>query len=319
VAGQEFMIVVWDVGQGDCSVLHLPSEEVILIDVGPKNSPVVDWLTNRPRLKIHSIVITHNDADHAGALTSIIEACRGRIETVYMLVDRSVKDIGFARMFDRLNRAYQNGEIRLERLETPCSIWTDSNIRCSLDLRYPDFVNNVCARGANETAGVLTFSLGNEVRMIWASDARIETVAQRCRGTRPMNMVGPHHGAPKDHKEKLAERWLRDIGPERVVISVGTKNSYEHPLPHYIRKARRAGARIVCTQLTSRCAPVGQLRHVIKSHALFGLPQPNTGVSCRGPIRLHLVGGNLVGDNDIETIHAREVQKIKFPQCLIPI
>lgn len=305
------MIVVWDVGQGDCSVLHLPTGEVILIDVGPRNSPVVDWLTRRPTLKIRSIVITHNDADHVGALAAIIDVCRSRIETVYILVDRPIKDDRFAKLFDRLHKAMQSGEIRLERLETPSNIWTDHDINCSLDLCYPNFTANVAAREPNDTAGVLTLSVANEVKMIWASDARIRTVAERCPRARPQHMIGPHHGAPKDHKEKEAVCWLRDIGPERVILSVGTKNPHGHPLPHYIHKIRWVGGRVVCTQLTKQCLkPREQLKDVVKSHALLGLPQPTTGVSCRGPIRLRLVNGSLLGDVDIDEMHARKIQHL---------
>jgi glyoxylase-like metal-dependent hydrolase (beta-lactamase superfamily II) len=68
-------IVFWDVGQGDCSVLHFTDDSIIIIDTGDKNSPLVEWLSWHPvsPLKIEAMVFTHTHADHIGAAQSIVE------------------------------------------------------------------------------------------------------------------------------------------------------------------------------------------------------------------------------------------------------
>src|SRR5260221_9134207 len=88
----------WDVGQGDCSVLNFSDQTVLLIDTGGKRSPVVDWLANKPTT-IHAVVLTHIDADHAGALCSILNANQSRIGAVYFF-DFNRRDEKFLRLFN---------------------------------------------------------------------------------------------------------------------------------------------------------------------------------------------------------------------------
>ena len=75
MAEEKLIVDFWDVGQGDCSVIRLPDSSLVIIDVGPRTRPLIDWLQEKPR-RIHSIVITHNDADHAGGLPGLVSACQ---------------------------------------------------------------------------------------------------------------------------------------------------------------------------------------------------------------------------------------------------
>src|SRR5438270_7348291 len=101
-------IDLWDVGQGDCTVIKLPNGKLLIIDVGPRGSPLVDWLNERRHeaARIESIILTHNDADHAGALPSIITEHKNRIEGIWMLLDREVSAPHFQKIF----RAAVEGE-----------------------------------------------------------------------------------------------------------------------------------------------------------------------------------------------------------------
>ena len=71
-AGTAVVVDFWNVGQGDATSIKLPSGELILIDVGPKNSTLSQWLRSGQRGRIRDIILTHNDADHAGALPEIV-------------------------------------------------------------------------------------------------------------------------------------------------------------------------------------------------------------------------------------------------------
>jgi beta-lactamase superfamily II metal-dependent hydrolase len=118
VARQQIVIDFWDVGQGDATVIRPSPTHAFIIDVGPRNSPIVDWIAQNPSIFIEGIVLTHNDADHAGALAALIDAARFRIECVYFLLDRNAKDSRFVRLFSRLNAAIRAGEVkRVLRLE----------------------------------------------------------------------------------------------------------------------------------------------------------------------------------------------------------
>lgn len=73
----------WDVGQGDCSVLNFSDRSLIMIDTGPKASPIVGWLAER-RPTMLAIVLTHNDSDHAGSACSIVEEHKERIRAFFL-------------------------------------------------------------------------------------------------------------------------------------------------------------------------------------------------------------------------------------------
>jgi beta-lactamase superfamily II metal-dependent hydrolase len=48
-------VVFWDVGQGDCSTLQLPDGSLVIIDTGPRGSPLIDWLNDHPGKKIRAV------------------------------------------------------------------------------------------------------------------------------------------------------------------------------------------------------------------------------------------------------------------------
>ncbi len=77
---------LWDVGQGNASVLSVSDGSLIIIDVGPRTGSLPDWLLRKPH-RIRVIAITHNDSDHIGALTGIVSDPQQQIETVYLLRD----------------------------------------------------------------------------------------------------------------------------------------------------------------------------------------------------------------------------------------
>jgi competence protein ComEC len=317
VARQPIVVDFWDVGQGDASVIRPAPSRAFIIDVGPRNSPIVDWVAQNPSLFIEGIVLTHNDADHAGALAALVEAARFRIECVYFLVDRNTKDSRFVQLFSRLNAALKAGEVkRILRLEAPQVVWTDATGSVEVSVRYPAVAENIAATAPNVTSGVLTLCIESRIRIIWASDAPIEVVARECAGSNPEYMVGPHHGAPSDRANAAAAGWVAEISAQTTLISVGSANRYAHPQPSYIRNSLRCGSRIVCTQLTPLCDR-SHRRDVVKSHARLGLPQPNSGVACRGPVRIMLLSsGDIVGD-ELDAEHQIEIRKLERPKCLL--
>ena len=134
-------IDLWDVGQGDCTVIKLPSGKLLIIDVGPRGSPLVDWLNERRNeaVRIEGIVLTHNDADHAGALPSIIMEYWDRIEGIWMLLDREVGAPQFQKIFRSALQGEKRGFYRIRRLENGQTLWEDETRQDRLHVIYPGF------------------------------------------------------------------------------------------------------------------------------------------------------------------------------------
>ncbi len=331
-------IDLWDVRQGDCTVLRLPTGRLIVIDVGPKGSPLVDWLNERRGSppEIDAIVLTHNDADHAGALASIIAEHKRRIGAIWMLLDRSATDPKFQKVFRAAEQGEKEGYYSIRQLENGQALWASEDGTYCLRVIHPGFSENTNALiggQPNAASGLIVLDSGATRFLAWPGDLEIRKVASKLGERSPQVLVGPHHGGPSDYPTKALRKRqpheamvnrrreiqssIASIKPARAFISVGTKNAYHHPRPGYIQRLAGTGTRVVCSQLTNCCEreSVRNGAHVLQGSALLGLRPARTGVSCRGSMRLHLAEGELWMDQyDCE--HLERVSRLLRPQCL---
>lgn len=331
-------IDLWDVGQGDCSVIKLPSGRLLIIDVGRRGSPLVDWLNERAYSapQIEAIVLTHNDADHAGALPSIVREHKHRIGAIWMLLDRKTTDPRFQKIFRAAVEGENEGLYRIRRVEDGQLLWRDDATNTQLRIGHPGFSQNVQAGDPNDSSGVILLEAGNACLFAWPGDLQLRKAADVLKGSRPWMISGPHHGGPSDYPSKTVRKALRKksraaatlrmkeirsaaaaLSPVRASVSVGTTNPYHHPRPGYLRLLASLETRVTCSQLTLCCERKRVLegRHVMQGSALLGLRGPRTGVSCRGAMRLYVNGGALVPD-EFDRMHLERVATLLRPQCL---
>lgn len=314
MATRQLIVDFWDVGQGNASVIHLPSGELLLVDVGPLGSPVIDWLSDHPK-SILAAVITHNDGDHAGSLPSLVKIPGVIVKTVYMLLDRDKKHVAFQRIWRPIREEEMKGKLKVVGLSDDRIIW-DGGF-ASLHVLYPSFSENIEAGKPNETSAVLCLYLKGVPKLVWSGDAPIRKIAEKCCNMEPYLLDGPHHGAPVDRKEANFQSHLDSISPKRGFISVGTHNRYSHPNPSYLESLARKGCVVQCSQLTRHCDPVSVDRKnpVLQSAALLGLRAPHSGVSCRGCLRITVENGMIVGDRWDE-VHRARIGALRRPLCL---
>ncbi len=331
----------WDVGQGDCSSIRLPDGRLILIDVGPVGSPLVDWLNERRTPpQIEAIILTHNDADHAGALPAIIAEHKRRIGAVWMLMDRSVKSPAFQKTFRAAEKAESEGWFKIAGLADGSKIWEDGEIAAVLRAVHPGFseqANAILSGKPNNSSGLLVLEVNGKRLCAWPGDLEIRVVARKLEDQSPWLLNGPHHGGPSDFPSRSVRRKagknagelrkqvveaIQNIGPVRSFISVGTSNQHQHPRPGYLRLLAQAGAHVACSQLTFCCERhrVRNRNPVFQGSGALGLRPCRKGVSCRGAIRFYLRDGQLVPD-EFDSEHRQRVAELLRPQCLrgIPI
>jgi len=323
----------WDVGQGDCTVIRLPSGKLIIIDVGPVGSPLVDWLNERhPPLPIEAIVLTHNDADHAGALASIVKPHGTRIGSIRMLLDRDRDSQQFQKIFRAAKEGVDRGLYPLDRLERGTILWSHHETETHLRVVHPSFVENVEATNPNDTSAVLVLTSGPKTLIAWPGDLEIRQTARVLGNVDATLLFGPHHGGPTDYPTKAVRkrnpelmvsrmREIREavasLSPVRSFISVGTKNPYHHPRPGFIKLLARNETRVTCSQLTLCCdrhhVQAGQ--HVFPGAGVLGLRPARSGVSCRGAMRYYVHNGALLPD-EFAAEHRTRVAQLLRPQCL---
>jgi len=314
---QKLSVVFWDVGQANCSTLHLPDGSLIIIDTGNRGSPLIDWLGERPN-KIKAVIITHNDADHVGSLPALIDAYRDRIAEIYLLVHQTDYQEKGQKLFRRLSLAETQG-MHVKRLEADKIIWENNDLGAVLRVVHPSMLENYNAGNPNRTSGILCLEMNRKVEVIWPGDAPLYKVQKHCSGTSPSVLVGPHHGAPEDYRSFEGLNAIKAVNPRSNYISVSTKNKYSHPRLKFIRRLEMEGCNVTCSQMTTQCDRIQVLQRrkpLIQSHALLGLRPPrNLGITCRGPLRIDWDGNKFVHDQLVNE-HYNRISALKRAQCL---
>ncbi len=305
-----YTVEFWNVGQGDASSIQIAENKYILIDVGPKNSTLSQWLIQQGPITIKDIILTHNDVDHIGALPSILNASNVTVERVLILVDRDIKELLKMNSFKPAIKLYNAGKLEIGRLECsaePKILWQENEL--VIILRYPDLMGNIKSKSPNDASAILTLQSGSNVHIMWTGDAPIERVAMVAGNFNPKVLFGPHHGAPIDKQKPSFFNWIESIGAEFCYLSLGSHNGHNHPNPRYVKGLRDSGVCISCSQITKHCSAdiVNSGKHVMNTNGYYGLPVPSTGVYCRGHVKLYINEGQL----EFDEYHKEHQEKVK--------
>ena len=326
----ELVVDFWDVGQGDCSVLRLPDGKLLIIDTGPPDSPLVEWLAARGE-RIYGIVLTHNDEDHAGCFQDLLERFPSRFENVFLLIDRNTRQEAAKRILGSALRWAKRHKGSLHNLEIDqgglMSIygWDEGREKLSIYAVHPDFkciLGNLLRKVAqpNSASAVLCLDVDGRTHIIWGGDAPMRAIADKCEGKSPEVLVGPHHGGPTDRDQVAYPSQFDRFAPQNVFVSAGTGNQHGHPIKKFIDHHRARDRRVVCSQLV-HCdnKRIAARRHVMRHHLeLEMVPPQNPGaVTCRGPMRvewdpemrefLH---------HDTHQLHSQRIRELHRPSCL---
>lgn len=230
-------IVMLDVGQGDSMLIQSRAANV-LVDTGEQGDVLLRELAEQGVTHLDAIIISHKDADHAGALKKLAGVVA--VDHVYVHADL----IGQAFM-----------EKVLESARWVTSGREAEGVRLGTTLRVGRFSLSILApqdggKSENEDSlvGLLEFDAdgdGNaEARGLLTGDAESEAL------DRVISQVGDidflkvaHHGS----KGGLTDEQFTELSPEIALISVGTDNKYGHPSTETVRMLEDHGAHIYRT------------------------------------------------------------------------
>ena len=230
-------IVMLDVGQGD-SMLVQSGEANILLDTGEDGDVLLRELAEQGVTHLDAIVITHKDADHAGALRQLA----GVIDIAHVYVHADLLDKDFmaavlesARWVTsdrgaegvRPGSVLQAGDFSLTVLAPLDGGKSENDDSLICLIKYDANVD-----GRIEARGVLT---GDAEK-----DAMRDVVPQV--GDIDFLKVA-HHGS----KGGLSEEQLSTLSPEVALIGVGADNKYGHPTKETLQMLEEHGARIYRT------------------------------------------------------------------------
>lgn len=219
-------IQIWqfDVGQGDCALIHFPDNWCGIIDTagstgwgGSQSASVLErqvnpWLQRQHIEEICALVITHDHWDHTAGASELLD--NYPVRTVYTggKFGRSISDRNFTSQI--LTPA--SGEV-LHR-------WQD----WELSFIQPDTLLTSHLH-ENDKSLVLVLKQNNEVRMVWTGDMEETEEAILLNSPLMPRNIGVlkagHHGS----NTSSSQEFLDVLDPQLVLISCGVGNKYHHP------------------------------------------------------------------------------------------
>ncbi len=226
-------LFIFDVGQG-LAVAAQTQNHALLYDTGPDYNGEADSgkrilvpaLRGLGIAQLDSLILTHNDIDHTGGATSVLQALA--TSRVYSSLPpdhdilRPVRD-------SRRCAAGQSWEwdgVHFEILHPSLASYTQENIR--------DNERGCVLRISSGTHSVL---LASDIEK--TSEARLlKTYANKLPATL---LVVPHHGS----KTSSSPAFVQAVHPRYAVFTVGYRNRFHHPNAEVYARYRDAGSELL--------------------------------------------------------------------------
>jgi competence protein ComEC len=230
-----------DVGQGDSTVIEMPSGAVVVVDGGRRSPSDMGLWVVEPALRargidaIDLVVATHPDSDHIGGLIHLLE--RFPVRSVAEGDPRGeTETLG---LFRAAIEASGAEHVWLSRGQ----VITDG--RCAIAILHPD---PDPARRASDTNGnsVVLDVRWREVDILLMGDAEIPAEHQMMAALPPIDcdvLRTGHHGSG----EATGAEFLEEVTPAIGILSVGRSNPYGHPHPDVLGRLADAGALVLRT------------------------------------------------------------------------
>ena len=225
IAPGHVRVSVLDVGQGLAAVIATRNR-VLVYDVGPRYSKsfdladaaVLPYLRYRRVNRVDTLLISHNDNDHAGAYQRVLEA----YPQLHLLSGEVLPGSSACR----------------EGMQ-----WRWEGVRFSLLHPHP----NLEETSSNNRSCVLLVQTGrSKVLLPGDIDSAVEQrlLASHLDALTDLSvLLAPHHGS----KTSSSERFVQQLRPEWVVFSAGYKHHFGHPAEEVVERYRQAGSRIRAT------------------------------------------------------------------------
>lgn len=225
-----------DVGQGDCTLIELPEDKVMLIDAGDngKESIIFEYLEELGVEKIDYLIATHPHADHIGGMEEIME--RYEIGEIYM-PNAETASTTFENMLDvaesknlSINSAYEGKNI-FDYSGVKADIISPKKGESYSNLNnYSVAVKLVC--------GEKSFLFTGDAEKETENEILDDFEAIEC----DVLKVG-HHGSSTSSEYE----FLKAVNPQYAVISCGKDNEYGHPHRETLESLKKIKAEVLRT------------------------------------------------------------------------
>ncbi len=228
-------VTFFDIGQGDCALINTPCGKTCLVDTGPDGDVALATLRSAGINKIDIIFISHADADHSGALESIVK----NFPTHKIVLPRY--DI-FGESVTKISEIATSAGADVE--------FADSFTTYNFDGIFAAILSparNIIYFDENSGSLVINFIIKNH-KFLFAGDidSQTESVIINSRKYVDADVLKvSHHGS----KDSSSEYFLNCVSADYSIISAGRDNHYGHPHDETLLRLNNSGTKILRTDL----------------------------------------------------------------------
>jgi competence protein ComEC len=221
-----------DVGQGDASLIKVPTGQIILIDGGPDNKILRRLGEILPfyRRQIDFIIISHYHDDHTTGLAEIIKRYKVK-KLIYAAREESSATLQEILMIAK------DKDIRIYVLNDQVKI--PFNNECFLNLLNPI----ILGIKADSNNSLVTKLDCERQKYLFTGDNSLTVEKALINSGWDLKadvLKAAHHGSDSAN----GELFLEATSPEIMVISVGADNKFNHPNPKVLERAEKIGLNI---------------------------------------------------------------------------
>lgn len=229
----ELRMTVLDVGHGLAVHLQTRAHD-LLYDTGPRYSPqanagnriILPYLRAAGVGRIHGLVVSHEDQDHAGGMAAVLEGLPVEWVTSSIAARGQTSRPG--------HRPCHAGQS-----------WEWDGVR--FDMLHPQPADYLERRKDNDLSCVLRVTAGSR-RVLLTGDieaAAESALLRRLPGPELASeiLVVPHHGS----RSSSSARFIAAVAPAAAIFPVGYRNAFRHPHPDVAGRYERSGVRALRT------------------------------------------------------------------------
>jgi len=230
---------ILDVGQGDAALVQTREGKNILIDTGGLPGDyevgrqiVLPYLRYLGVKRLHVLILSHGDHDHAGGAAAIARALP--VDNVFLGGGKPSGDV-------KNLLAVLPTAAKVQQVETCLTYGLGAS---RLEFLTGEEPFGTLAKG-NDSSLIVKLTEGGQ-SLLFTGDAseELERRLSKLDLQADLLKVG-HHGSGSSS----SEAFLRQVKPKLATISVGKGNTYGHPAPETLGRLRESGALVLRTDV----------------------------------------------------------------------
>jgi len=231
-------LVFFDVGQGDATLIIMPSGTTILIDAGPPRpdfarANILPFLRARGIGRLDIVIASHGDADHIGGLPTILDA----MPVNFLFEAEPPRDAPT----EPLRRFSMAARTAKKRAYIGHGTTIEDGTGASVQVLFPGGTSFE-PEESNDWSVVALVDYGDSEALLMADAPMASEVALLeggWLGDVELLKAG-HHGSNTSGDDE----FLAAVRPESIVVSVGRNNRYHLPNPKAMARYAETGAEI---------------------------------------------------------------------------